>query len=755
MNAGHGETVDDVLTFVLPAGPYPGLRPFDKNEWPIFFGRERMADEVIGRLIDHRFLMVHGDSGCGKSSLIRAGVLPQLEQNCARAGARWLTCAITPGDEPLGRLAVALAGLHGEEQIDTRTLEIRRILNCGRDGAAALADYLRARGDGQVCILIDQFEELFAHARRRGPQQSSLLVDLLIGLQKLAPPNLCVVCTMRSEFLGACAQFRGFAQVVNTTQYLLPRMEHADLMRAIREPAPLYDGEIAPDLAERLIADAGGSQDQLPLIQHGLMLLHRDCVRRADGSWRLTLEAYRSPGKLGQLLSDHADDVMNKLEPATPSGDGGSRVTEDLFRALTEINADGQATRNPRRLRDLIAVTGAAESALRQVVDAFRVDGVSFLRPYGQETIGQDDYVDISHEALIRCWGRIADPANGWLIREFKHGLIWRSLLVQADSFEQDPSNVLSPATSEERQVFLRRRNSAWSERYGGGWTRVERLIEASVSERDRQIRQEIEERSREQRAKFEEEQAKLRERELTANLTAAVEKGRRAAIFRWAFLLSVVLLSVAGYFWWKASAAGIIAVRETENARVAADTIQKNFDEAEAKRRLAEESLAKIKEQLAELKQASAAAPVDSKIKQQIDRAESAIALQVNTLSFAARSSPRIYLHIADESQRDAARRLELRIEATRPGDLSVVVPGIQRVDSAPKYSLLRCFTAEDCKLGPELLELVNAQLASPKVQLQDFSRSYTGNAIRPQHFELYFAPGPIKLAGAPASAR
>ena len=69
----------DVFGVTLPLRPYPGLRPFGQDEWPIFFGREQMVDDVVGRLVDQRLLVVHGDSGCGKSSLIRAGVLPRLE----------------------------------------------------------------------------------------------------------------------------------------------------------------------------------------------------------------------------------------------------------------------------------------------------------------------------------------------------------------------------------------------------------------------------------------------------------------------------------------------------------------------------------------------------------------------------------------------------------------------------------------------------------------------------------------------------
>ncbi|MEO8133377.1 MAG: ATP-binding protein [Betaproteobacteria bacterium] len=755
LSAATHDGVDDVFHFVLPARPYPGLRPFGKDEWPIFFGRERMIDEIIERLIAHQFLVVHGDSGCGKSSLIRAGVLTRLEQECARGGARWLTCVTVPGDEPLANLASALAVLDGQEDIETRILEIRRILNCGREGAAPLADYVCAHRLPHVCILIDQFEEIFAHARRRGTQQASLLVDLLIGLHDLAAPRLCVVLTMRSEFLGACAKFEGFARTVNATQYLLPRMEHADLMRAIREPAPLYEGEVAPDLAERLIADAGGNQDQLPLIQHALMFLYRDVATVSDAPWRLTLESYRARGRLEQLLSDHADEVMRTVDPPGCTAEENSRVTEDVFRALTDINADGQATRRPQKLRELMAVTGADEPTLRTIIDAFRAEGVSFLRPYGVDTIAVEDYVDISHEALIRCWTRIADAHDGWLIREFKNGLVWRSLLVQTDSFEKDDSNVLSPATTEERQAWLKRRNAAWSQRYGGDWERVLKLVEASEAARKQQMQAEIEARTREEQAKMQEQRAKLREQELQANLAVAVEKSRREKLFKWAFSLSMLLLSVAGFSAYSAYVDRGIAIRESGNAEQAARELQKSLDETEAKRKVAEASLSTIRRELAGLRQASDAAP--DAIRRRIDKVQLSIGQQVTTLSNATRISPRLYINIAEESQREAAHELELRIEAGRIGDASVVVPGIKLLDSPPPYSLLRCFTAEDCsQYGPPLLELVNAQLDSPKIVLQDFSKTRTPTrTMRPQHFELYFVKGPIRLAERLASAR
>ena len=112
------------------------------------------------------------------------------------------------------------------------------------------------------------------------------------------------------------------------------------------------------------------------------------------------------------LLSDHADAIAGLA--------ANDQAVEDLFRALSDINPDGQGIRRPRRLCDLVAMTGAPEEALRGAIDAFRADGVSFLTPYGSEPLGDGDLVDIGHEALIRCWRRMADRKDGWLQREFR-----------------------------------------------------------------------------------------------------------------------------------------------------------------------------------------------------------------------------------------------------------------------------------------------------------------------------------------------
>jgi energy-coupling factor transporter ATP-binding protein EcfA2 len=506
----------------LPPAPYPGLRPFERHEWPIFFGREPMTQDVITRLLDQNFAVVHGDSGCGKSSLIRAGVLVQLEQQHERGGQTWRTCDMLPREAPLWRLAEALAGLRESKPSQDLIRDVRRALNTSRGAAGKLEELFCADPADRVCILVDQFEELFRFARETNADEAGMFVEILVGLLEEAErrrkepglPALRIhaILTMRSEFLGHCARYKGLAEAVNRTQYLLPQMERPALLRAIREPAKRYDGEVSRALAERLMADVGGGQDQLPLIQHGLMQLWgRKTTREMDQQrkqmpyvlaeaaapfryesgplWRLGLEDYRGAGGLAELLSQHADDIMAEAcrdagadEPAPER-----QKIEHLFRSLTDINAEGSAIRRPQTLAELVAVTGTDEQTLKGIIDRFREEGVSFLRPYGSGEIKPETEIDISHEALIRCWQKIADPNDGWLQREFRDGLIWRSLLVQAEE-----GGTLSPLATATRDAWLETLPSeTWCERYGGGWSDVQALMARSREERARYERRE------------------------------------------------------------------------------------------------------------------------------------------------------------------------------------------------------------------------------------------------------------------------
>jgi formylglycine-generating enzyme required for sulfatase activity len=483
----------EVLSTARPNYPYPGLRPFEANEWSIFFGRERMVDDVIDRLAAHRLVLIHGSSGSGKSSLVRAGVLPKLARQHLIAGARWHTCNMRPSGGPLWNLAKELARLEGNAENAERIGQIVGQFNRRGATLSSVVGSLIGMADWRLCLLIDQFEELFRFERETSREEAELFVDLLVRSDAEAsePPRdtatskqqataVHAVITMRSEFLGECARFGGLAEAINRAQYLVPRMDRDALLRAIRRPAQLYAGEVTLDLAERLIGDSAGREDELPLMQHGLMLMWHEALAEASAGGKISLgpTPLEAAGGLARMLSAHADAVVKKAATDPERRD----AVERLFRALTDVNVEGQAIRRPQTFRELVAVTGGHADVLRTVIDALRGEGVSFLTPYAPEPIADATPIDIGHEALIRCWKQIADPQSGWLKREFDDGLVWHSLLIEARSFERDKRRVLSPATTEERWEWwgVRRPNEAWAERYGDQFGLVDKLLAAS-----------------------------------------------------------------------------------------------------------------------------------------------------------------------------------------------------------------------------------------------------------------------------------
>jgi energy-coupling factor transporter ATP-binding protein EcfA2 len=482
-----------LVSTTRPKQPYPGLRPFEPEEWSIFFGRETMVDDVIERLANQRVVLIHGASGSGKSSLVRAGVLPKLARQHLRHGIAWLTCAMRPSGGPLWNLAREFARFEGRADDLDRIGNIIRLFNRRGATLSSVVDALDGLAGKRLCILVDQFEELFRFERETSREEAELFVELLIGQiarddsgpqDPDAEPNtephdtnIHIAITMRSEFLGECARFNGFAEAINRTQYLVPRIKYDKLVHAIRRPAQLYNGDVTVELAERLIADVRGREDELPLIQHGLMLLWTTArTARPDGPITLDVQQFEYAGGLTKLLSDHADRVM--------TGAGSSKrfacAIERLFCALTDINAEGRAIRRPQSFHELVAIGGVSAVDLRVIIDAFRQDGVSFLTPYFPTEIEEKTMIDISHEALIRCWAAVAEPQHGWLRREFQDGLAWRSLLIDARAFQINRKHLLSPVATDQRVTWLAERSTVWTERYGGGRELVDQLLEAS-----------------------------------------------------------------------------------------------------------------------------------------------------------------------------------------------------------------------------------------------------------------------------------
>nr|WP_295832732.1 hypothetical protein [uncultured Azospirillum sp.] len=506
------------VTADLPSEPYPGLRPFEQDEWAIFFGREVMTDDVIDRLSKHHLIAVHGASGCGKSSLIRAGVFPSLSIEHARNGRRWRKAIIRPSGGPLRNLAMALAKVLACPPPKMEATENLNLISAWHDrlafGRSVLDDIeaaLEQTGGGSLCILVDQFEELFRWAKDVSREKAQLFIEILQGAAApdgTAAQNVFLILTLRSDYLGECARFDGFAETVNRCQYLLPRMDNFALLRAIHEPGQLFGGTVEATVGDRLIGMARRGEDALPILQHTLMRAFRRARRRSGGTgrWTVTLEDFDNVWGREGALSQHAEKVLTAL---CKRDHHLKSATEWVFRSLIDQDSEGRGIRRPRRFGELVAVAGMDRIKVAQVVEAFSAPGCNFLVLQPPEPLTDDTEVDISHEALIRSWRRISDPKpdaksgkpRGWMHREFQDGLIWRALAVQAQAFIRDQSACLDPGTTAQWWAWYEDigKRRAWAARYcirqndtgarlkGSGhskedaeWADVEKLMAAS-----------------------------------------------------------------------------------------------------------------------------------------------------------------------------------------------------------------------------------------------------------------------------------
>jgi energy-coupling factor transporter ATP-binding protein EcfA2 len=343
------------------ASPYPGLRPFAEEESEIFYGREEQVDSLLKKMEHSRFLMITGASGCGKSSLSAAGLIPALKLGFLEsAGEVWKIAKMRPGDRPIWNLAQALirdAEIWGEHKSDNDIALLNAELKRGPLGLVEILKQNPLPEKANLLVLADQFEEIFRY-RKENADAAEAFTDLLLETAKHRELPVYVLLTMRSDFLGDCSLFSGLPEAMNDNQFLTPRMTRDQRRAAIVGPAELFEGSVQPELVNRLLNDSGADPDQLPVLQHCLMRMWTkmppNLLLEEKGGVFLTLEAYESVGTLEHALSDHADEVFNSLS------DPQKAIAEVLFRCLSERSADKRDTRRPVKLGEAAQVAGVS-----------------------------------------------------------------------------------------------------------------------------------------------------------------------------------------------------------------------------------------------------------------------------------------------------------------------------------------------------------------------------------------------------------
>ena len=412
--------------------PYPGLAAFEPEQAHWFFGRDRLTAELTarlaGRLAGGGPLVVVAPSGAGKSSLLRAGLMPALARGDRTApGSRhWPRVLMTPGPHPLTTLAAQIAPLTGS---GLAALGYYFSQDPGR-GAERFREILRKRAAGRgvagarVIVVVDQFEEVFTLCADEAERRAfiGLLGELASGSREGEPGGL-VVIGLRADFYGRFAEYQELREAVEQDQVLVGPMSTAELREAIERPAQAVGLELEPGLVELLLRDIGAGDGsgapagdyeagRLPLIAYAL----QETWEQRSGS-TLTVDGYQATGGIHHAIATAAEGTYAALPEA------GRQATRPLFLRLVKIGDGTQDTRRSVGEAELLShspASTAAEAALQAFTRA-RLLTMS------------EDSVQISHEALLRAWPRLQQ----WISEDRAGNLLGQQLEDDATAWEK------------------------------------------------------------------------------------------------------------------------------------------------------------------------------------------------------------------------------------------------------------------------------------------------------------------------------
>ncbi len=365
--------------------PFRGLRAFDEADASTFFGRSRMVHELLtgfraGEGLHRRAAIVTGASGSGKSSLVRAGLLPALRRGAVPGSDSWFVTTTTPGDDPFGAVADALAsiGTTPADQLDP-------VLRSGPRGLVR-AVRLAVGSGATVLLVIDQLEELFTVAP---PDEADAFLETVAIAIGDATSGVRLAATLRADFYDRPLQHAAFAPLLKVAAVDVTPLEPDELEEALTEPTHRAGMSLEPGLLGRIVADTAGRASPLPLLQYAMAEVFD---RRSNN--QLTLRAYDELGGVGGALAARAERLH---EDAT---DAERAALRRIFGRLAATNATGVDVRVRVRVPDL-----GDDPSVDRVLSAF---GEARLLTFDRDSATRVPTVEVAHEELLRSWPRLA-----------------------------------------------------------------------------------------------------------------------------------------------------------------------------------------------------------------------------------------------------------------------------------------------------------------------------------------------------------
>ncbi|MGW2831757.1 nSTAND1 domain-containing NTPase [Streptomyces sp. NPDC001286] len=350
--------------------PYRGLARFEPGDSGRYFGRDQLVADLAELALDRRFVAVVGTSGSGKSSLLRAGLVPALRGEAWPGGRPAAVRILTPGEHPVRTHARALVPVD-------------------------------STGGGDTWVIVDQFEEVFTLCQ--DPAERATFLDRLLAASRPGG-RLRVVIAVRADLYGRLGEHRGLADTLRGASLLVAPMSADELREAVVKPAAAQNLTVERALVDRIVADVSDRPGALPLMSHALL----ETWRRRRGR-TLTLKGYEAAGGVGGAITQTAEDLYGSLSPQE------AVLARQVMLRLVAPGEDSDDTSRPARRAELDA-GGGGETAV--VLDRLARARLVTL---------DDDTVGLAHEALITAWPRLRE----WIDRD-RELLRQRRLLTEA-----------------------------------------------------------------------------------------------------------------------------------------------------------------------------------------------------------------------------------------------------------------------------------------------------------------------------------
>lgn len=523
----------DLLDMAEPVNPYKGLRAFQESDSDDFFGREALVQKLLDRLQEPhplaRFLAVVGPSGSGKSSVVKAGVIPALRKNAIPGSDKWFVVEMLPGLHPLDEIESALLKI-----AVTPPVGLSDLLRTDEKGLGQAVKNVLPDDDTELLLVIDQFEEVFTQVESEN-ERTHILNSLRAAVLDPAS-RLRVIVTLRADFYDRPLNYEGFGSLMrDRTEVVLP-LSAEELQQAIAGPAERVGLLVEPALVAEMVSEIQDEPGALPLLQYALT----EVFEKREGI-TLTLDAYRASGGALGALAHRAEELyqtFNEEQQAT---------TRQIFLRLVTLGEGTEDTRRRVLWAELIAIEGDDDTVMQAVLELY---GKYRLLTFGADPQTREPTVEVAHEALIRQWQRLRE----WLNESRESVRLQRRLIAALSDWQnqgRDASFLASGTRLVQYESLLESTNLALT-------ANEQTYIRASISARDEKAAAEEARRERELAL---ERQAKRRLRVLLAVMAAALVG---------AFILSIFAFNQQRE-----------ARQERDNARLARDDAQRERDNA------------------------------------------------------------------------------------------------------------------------------------------------------------------------------